>query len=408
MGGRPLRFLSPPRTRTGRPRSRRPRLGHHRSIDRTPLRRHRSAGVRPHWRALVAATGAALLLAGCGGSGFDAGGAGGGTDTSAPAPGRGGGAFGEGASDGSVGEPPFAAGDGDSGGVDVGTAAQQARDVIRRAELHLQYDDPTAGRARIEATIAAAGGYVATAELYRDLTSGSLDGYLVARVPAAQLDAVLDELEAGADLAPVRRVDEEDVTTLTVDLRAQIRNLTAYETELTELLTEVRQGTGEPDHLLRVFDRVQSVRSDIDRLTAQLDRIQDQVALSTITIQLGPTRSASPLAVRDSWAPGRTIEEAFDATVRALTRIADAAIWVVLTVLPVLAVILVLPALLLWWLVRRRPGTGPGTTPTDAPPAAGPPGTAPYGATPPASPESPQSPVGVAPGAADEEPDAGR
>ncbi|MEX0836494.1 MAG: DUF4349 domain-containing protein, partial [Nitriliruptor sp.] len=213
---------------------------------------------------------------------------------------------------------------------------------------------------------------VALADLARDDHSGELHGTVTVRVPSAALLETLDAFEALAVDAPVRRIEEQDVGAQLTDLRAQLTNLTAYEGELRELLTEVRAGTSDPDDLLPIVERLQSVRSDIDRIRAQRDGLEERVALSTITVTLTSTRSATPIPT-SSWAPLRTLQEAVAATGRALAAVADAAIWLVVTALPI-ALILLGPPLLIWrWLRRRSDDAHVGHVPTGPPAVDGPP-----------------------------------
>jgi hypothetical protein len=250
------------------------------------------------------------------------------------------------------------------------SAAQLAalgRERIRTAWITLELEDPEAAVDEVTRTVEAHGGFVALADLARDERNGDLRGTVTLRVPSEELLPTLDDLEALAVDAPIRRIEEEDVSAQLTDLRAQLTNLAAYEEELRALLTEIREATSDPDDLLPVVERLQSVRSDIDRLRAQRDRLQDRVALSTITVTLTPTPTEAPI-VTTSWTPMRTLEEALAATGRALTTVADAAIWLLVTALPVTLVVAGPPAALVWWLQRRR-----STAPVDARPAAPPP-----------------------------------
>jgi hypothetical protein len=258
------------------------------------------------------------------------------------------------------------AGDGPDARAEPDTTAVPAalgRDRIRTAWITLELDDPEAAVDEVAAVAEARGGYLALADLLRDDASGELGGTVTLRVPSDELLPTLDALEALAESAPERRIEEEDVGAELTDLRARVVNLTAYEEELRTLLTDVRSATSDPDDLLPVVERLQSVRSDIDRLRAQRDALEERVALSTVTVTLRPTRDGGPIATA-AWAPLRTLQEAWAATGRALAVVADAAIWIAVTALPV-ALVLAGPPLLLWRAVRRRdrqpsPPTGPG------------------------------------------------
>ncbi|MFO7961220.1 MAG: DUF4349 domain-containing protein, partial [Nitriliruptoraceae bacterium] len=159
-------------------------------------------------------------------------------------------------------------------------------------------------------------------------------------------------------------------------LEAELTNLEAYETELRELLTEVREGGADTEDLLQVFDRLNAVRGQIDQVEARRTQLTDQVAMSTINLRLSPTASTGPVA-DPGWDPAGTARAALATTVRALTDLADSLIRIGLTVLPVtlvLAAPVLLVALLLrrWWRRHRgtrtdHPDTEPDTEPATEP-----------------------------------------
>lgn len=256
----------------------------------------------------------------------------------------------------------------DAAGVDLPPAvlAAAGRERIRNAWITLEFDDPEAAVPAVTAAVEERGGFVALADLVRDTGTGELEGSLTVRVPSAELQPTLEAFEELAEAAPVRRIEEEEVGAELTDLRAQETNLTAYEGELRELLAVVREASSDPDDLLPVVQRLQSVRSDVDRLRARRVDLEDRVAFSTVTVTLAPTTAGAPIAA-SAWAPARTLQESLAATGRALGRVADTAIWIGVTGVPVAAVVLGPPAAAWWWLQRRRDGVRPSTPP---PPAA--------------------------------------
>ena len=246
------------------------------------------------------------------------------------------------------------AAEGDPGTTDGDVAPRDAqtdgRAVVRTARMHVRARDTATTADRIVALVEDSGGYVSGTDLRRD-ADGVVSGRLTLRVPTEELTPTLDAIDELVDSVLERRLDEEDVTTQLSDLDARIANLEAYEEELRALLTEVREADGDTEDLLQVFERVNEVRSEIDQATARRTVLRDQVALSTIQLELSPTPATGPLA-DPAWAPGDTARGALATTMRILTEVADAVIRIVLTVLPVLVVVLA-PLALIVWVVRR-------------------------------------------------------
>ena len=247
------------------------------------------------------------------------------------------------------------------------------RAVIRTGTMHIRATDTAAIAEQVVVVVEDAGGYVSGTDLTRD-ADGVVAGGFTFRVPSSELQATMDAFDDLADAVLERRLDEVDVTTQLTDLEAELTNLEAYETELRELLTEVREAGADTEDLLQVFDRLNTVRGQIDQANARRTQLTDQVALSTIHLRLSPTASTGPVT-DPGWDPGGTARAALATTVRALTGLADSLIRIGLTVLPVTLVVaapVLLVALLSrrWW--RRHHGTqahGPGSEPTaDQPP----------------------------------------
>ncbi len=233
---------------------------------------------------------------------------------------------------------------------------QDGRHVVRSAQLVLEVEDSAAAADEVVRVTEAAGGFVAESDLRRD-NEGVVSGRLGLRIPADELDETVDELDAVGDAVPVRRIDETDVTTEMTDLDSELTNLRAYEEQLRDLLGEVREDGGDAEELLSVFDRLNAIRADVERVEGRLASLQDRVTWSRVDVELQPTETAGPIA-DPGWSPQETASSAVRATSRALTAVADVAIRATLTWLPITLVV-VGPFLLLLMLgqrLRRRAG----------------------------------------------------
>jgi hypothetical protein len=241
----------------------------------------------------------------------------------------------------------------------VTAGAPTGQKVIRTAELVLESSDTSETLGRVRAVAERAGGYTATSDLQRDM-DGVVRGTVTLRVPTDELSAVVEQLEELGEAVPVNRIDERDVTTEHADLRARIDNLTAYETELRALLTEIRASTDRPEDLLHIFERIRQVREEIDLLEGRMAALSDQIAYATVTVTLRPIDEVGGPGDQEAspWAPGETFREALAATARLLAALADGLIWFVVTGVPVLVSFLGVPAVAVYLIVRwvrRRP-----------------------------------------------------
>lgn len=255
-------------------------------------------------------------------------------------------------------------------------SAVSGRALARTAAVVLEVASIEQAATRVTAAAQRAGGFVSQAQV----TGGDFGAAtLTLRVPAERLDATIVDL-ADVGLRVVESsISTEDLTDQLTDLGARITNLERLESELQLLLADVRDGDPEAQQLLTVFERLNNVRGEIERLEAQRASAQERVSLATINVELLPTATAPDEVEPD---PESTLEAAWETTKDAFGTIGDAAIWLGVTILPVLLVVLGIPALLVWAALRTRrfradgtSGTGPGAGPT--PPGGTPAPTAP-------------------------------
>jgi len=74
--------------------------------------------------------------------------------------------------------------------------------------------------------------------------------------------------------------------------------------------------------------------------------------MSAVTIELVPDVLTKPIA-SGGWRPGESVSGALRALLNTLRFLVEAGIWIAIYILPVL-VILAIPAVVIWYLVRRR------------------------------------------------------
>jgi hypothetical protein len=232
----------------------------------------------------------------------------------------------------------------------VSAKASEERMIVRTAEVALVVDDADDSVAQIKGIVSALGGNVVDTRLWRD--EEQLRGSITVRVPSESLDDALSQFKALAVKVERESGSSRDVTEEYADVDAQLRNLEATEQELLELLTTVRERTGKAEDILAVHRELTSIRGQIEQLKGRMQYLERTSAMAAVTIELIPDVLARPIA-SSGWRPSETVAGAFRALVQTLRFVADAAIWIVLYVLPVAAIVLV-PLAAVWWLWRRR------------------------------------------------------
>jgi hypothetical protein len=263
------------------------------------------------------------------------------------------------------------AADGDGGGeeaVAVDIELAQDRKVIRNADLQLEADDTRAALDRIVTLVEAAGGFVADAVVHpvedpEDQPTASM----TLRIPSAELTRVMNEIKDSVQKVVSESQSADDVTEEFIDLEARLTNLEALEVELRALLTEVRQQPdADPDKLLRVFNEVAAVRGQIEQIQGQLDYLANVVDLATLSIGLTPTPAVVPI-VEDTWEPVTVARDALRSLVAGLQGVADWAISFALYTLPMLLILLGIPAVVGLYVYRQWRKRKPPATSTPVP-----------------------------------------
>lgn len=172
--------------------------------------------------------------------------------------------------------------------------------LIRRAELVLQLDDPSSVLGEIDQILQQHQGDLLD---LRDQRSGQTVPRVTLRlrVPQTELDATVTAL-SGLGTVENRSITAEDVSRQQVDLGARQRNLQRSETALLDLMEQ----TGSIPDILEVARELSRTRESIEQISAQLSLLNDQVAYSTISLTLVATSATTttlpvPQQLRSTW-----------------------------------------------------------------------------------------------------------
>ena len=230
------------------------------------------------------------------------------------------------------GDPESSGNDGQNPGVPLDGVQ---RELVRTAQLSVEVPDPVAAVRQIRTAVAGAGGFVTEEQ------SGNSGSSLVLRVPAEALDRLIDEI-AGYGQVTRRTSQVLDATEQVVDLDARVASQTASVARVRGLLAEA---TSLGD-IVAIESELAQREADLDSLTRRLAALRDQVALSTLTVDLS-VPAVVPPDVRA--APG--FLDGLAAGWEGLRAIGSATAAVVGFVLPFLPVLAVLVGF--GWLGRR-------------------------------------------------------
>jgi uncharacterized protein DUF4349 len=107
------------------------------------------------------------------------------------------------------------------------------------------------------------------------------------------------------------------------------------------------------DEVLTVYNRLVQVQEEIEVIKGQIKYYDEASRLSAISVEIQAQESVAPLTI-GKWQPQGIARDALQALIDALQFIASALIWIIIFIIPVLAIIFVPVWLVVRFFLRRR------------------------------------------------------
>lgn len=195
--------------------------------------------------------------------------------------------------------------------------------VIKTGNLTLTVDDAVASAQRIRGLADEKQGTVQTSSIIEQ-EDGTHYGYVTLRVPADAFEETMAALKEMAVVVESENVSSSDVTEQYIDLSARLNNAKAQEARYVEILDVAKT----VEDMLQIEQALASVRATIESYTGQIQYLDSQVGMSTITVTL----SEEPTVVIGGkvFRPGTTVKQAAQAVVAIAQAIVVAVIWIVI------------------------------------------------------------------------------
>jgi hypothetical protein len=163
----------------------------------------------------------------------------------------------------------------------VAASRPQSRMVIKTASLNVEISNYEEALAQIQKIAAQYGGYLISSTT-QTLASNVKSGNVTIRIDARNFETALQELKKLAQKVEQESVQGSDVTEEFYDLTARLENKRKAEKRYQEILASAKT----TKDILEVEQALTNVREEIERLEGRKRYLEDQIALSTITINL--------------------------------------------------------------------------------------------------------------------------
>lgn len=257
-------------------------------------------------------------------------------------------------------EMPAAAPEADYASGEAATESLTERMIIRTVDMSIVVADTDEALSSIRQMVAEFDGYIADSN--RWLVGEQPRAQVTLRIPADKLDLALDSLRSSAIRVERENMTGQDVTEEYYDLDARLRNLEATEQELLALLTEVRENRGKAEDILAVYREITEIRGQIESLKGRQTYLSQMSSLATVTVEIVPKDQPVTVVEKDKWNPLVTASGALRSFVQVFQTLIDVLIYVL-----ILSPIVLIPALVLWLIIRairRRQAKRGKTTPS--------------------------------------------
>jgi len=193
----------------------------------------------------------------------------------------------------------------------------EERKLIKNGSLTLVVQNIGQSRQTIELEARKLGGFVSQANFseegirpqnnaYTDIREHvTRSGYLTIRIPENKFIEAMTAFKKQALVVQNENVSSSDVTEQYADLETRITNKKAEESQYRLLLTKATK----IEDILQITQYLNKTRSEIEQMEGQLNRLSNQVTLSTVTVYLTAEEDIEIFGV--VWSPWQEIQSAF-------------------------------------------------------------------------------------------------
>ncbi|MGF3055511.1 DUF4349 domain-containing protein [Microbacterium sp. YY-01] len=195
-------------------------------------------------------------------------------------------------------------------GADMASDIAAERQIITTGTVTLRVDDIAASAETIAALAQEQGGYVEAQRIASrdsratvpDADAEVVSGWITIRIPATSMTSTTGAL---GDIGTVTSssIEREDVTMQSIDLQARVDSARASVERLTELMAQ----SGSVADLVEAESVLAQRQAELESYEQQLKALSDQVAMSTLTVELNRTSTpatADPIGFTNGLATG--------------------------------------------------------------------------------------------------------
>lgn len=222
--------------------------------------------------------------------------------------------------------------------------------IIYTGHIQVEVDDLTTMNETIRTKVAKLGGYVVSSEEYVSGEGERRHGRIQLRIPQEHYEEIMQFTEENSAKVMEKVSNGQDVSEEYVDLESRLRSKEAVEERLLTFMDQAKK----TEDLLKISNDLSAVQEDIERIKGRMDYLDNQVAFSTITINIQENQvKVSELQGRDDLNTGEKAQSLFMNTVNFLITIGSGFVVFLVGLSPILIPLLIAGGFI-WWKVRTK------------------------------------------------------
>nr|WP_289037532.1 DUF4349 domain-containing protein [uncultured Allobacillus sp.] len=222
--------------------------------------------------------------------------------------------------------------------------------IIYTGHIQVEVDDLTTMNETIRTKVSKLGGYVASSEEYVSGEGERRHGRIQLRIPQEHYEQMMRFTEENSAKVMEKVSNGQDVSEEYVDLESRLRSKEAVEERLFTFMDQAKK----TDDLLKISKDLSAVQEDIERIKGRMDYLDNQVAFSTITINIQENQvKVSELQGRDDLNTGEKAQSLFMNTLNFLITVGSGFVVFLVGLSPILIPLLMAGGFI-WWKVRTK------------------------------------------------------
>jgi hypothetical protein len=226
------------------------------------------------------------------------------------------------------------------------TAAQ--RMVIYNAEMDIRVKSFEKARNALEQKAKDYNGYIVQSDS-NHFDGEQQSGTMTFRIPQEHFNAFLNEAEGLSVQVNQRRVSGQDVTEEFVDLESRLKSKKAVESRLLDFMKQAQK----TEDLLKISSDLADVQEEIEQIAGRKKFLENQTALSTVTITLQENEVPVPKIDNDNLNTWQKIKKQFADNINILLAAGSGIIVFLIGNLPILLIVGAIVAAVIYF-VRKK------------------------------------------------------